>query len=37
MFDVEAGFAEPDRYAEVPLFEDGRNESAAPAGEDILG
>lgn len=26
-----------DRYAEAPLFEDGRNEPPAPAGEDILG
>jgi antitoxin VapB len=29
--------AELDRCAEVPLFEDGRNEPPAPAGEDILG
>jgi hypothetical protein len=28
MFDVEAWFAELDRYAEVPLFGDGRNEPA---------
>lgn len=37
MFDVEAWSAESDRYAEVPLFEDGRNKPPAPAGEDILG
>jgi predicted RNase H-like HicB family nuclease len=37
MFDVEAGFAESDRYAEVPLFGDDRNEPPALAGEDILG
>jgi hypothetical protein len=37
MFYVEAWFAELDRYAEVPLFEDGRNEPPTLAGEDILG
>jgi predicted RNase H-like HicB family nuclease len=35
--DVEAWFAELDRFAEVPLFEDGRCQPPRPAGEDILG
>ena len=35
--DVEAWSAELDRFAEVPLFEGGRNEPPTPAGEDILG
>lgn len=34
--DVEAWFAELDRFAEVPLFEDGRNQSLTPGGEDIF-
>ena len=34
--EVEAWFAELDRYPEVPLFQDGRNQPPAPAGEDIL-
>jgi predicted RNase H-like HicB family nuclease len=36
ILDVETWFAELDRFAEVPLFEDGRNQPT-PAGEDILG
>jgi antitoxin VapB len=34
--DVEAWFAELDRFADVPLFEDGRNQPPTPAGEDIF-
>ncbi|WP_239309575.1 MULTISPECIES: antitoxin [unclassified Frankia] len=34
--DVDAWFAELDRFAGVPLFEDGRNQPAAPVGEDIF-
>lgn len=37
ILDVEAWFAELDRFAEVPLFEDSRNQPPAPAGEDIPG
>ena len=32
--DVDAWFAELDRFADVPLF-DGRNQPPMPAGEDI--
>jgi antitoxin VapB len=35
--DVGAWFAELDRFADVPLFEDGRNQPTSPAGEDIFG
>jgi antitoxin VapB len=34
--DVGAWFAELDRFAEVPLFEDGRNQPTTPTGEDIF-
>jgi antitoxin VapB len=34
--DVDAWFAELDRFADVPLFADGRNQPAAPTGEDIF-
>jgi antitoxin VapB len=34
--DVDAWFAELDRFAEVPLFEDGRNQPSTPVGEDIF-
>jgi antitoxin VapB len=34
--DVDAWFAELDRFAEVPLFEDGRTQPPAPVGEDIF-
>jgi antitoxin VapB len=33
--DVDAWFAELDRFADVLLFEDGRNQPPTPAGEDI--
>jgi len=35
--DVDAWFAELDRFASVPLFEDGRNQPLTPDGEDIFG
>jgi antitoxin VapB len=35
--DVEAWFAELDRFADVPLFEDGRNQPAMPGDENIFG
>jgi antitoxin VapB len=35
--DVEAWFAELDRFADVPLFEDGRNQPPVPGDEDIFG
>ncbi len=35
--DVEAWFAELDRFADVPLFEDGRNQPPTLAGEDLFG
>lgn len=35
--DVDAWFAELDRFADVPLFEDGRNQPPMPPGEDIFG
>lgn len=35
--DVDEWFAELDRFADVPLFEDGRNQPLTPAGEDHFG
>lgn len=35
--DIDAWFAELDRFADAPLFEDGRNQPATPCGEDIFG
>ena len=35
--DVDAWFAELDRFVDVPLFEDGRNQPLTPAGEDLFG
>jgi antitoxin VapB len=35
--DVEAWFAELDRFADVPLFEGGRNQPPMPGDEDIFG
>jgi antitoxin VapB len=35
-FDVDAWCAELNRYADVPLFEDGRNQPPTPVGEDIF-
>lgn len=35
--DVDAWFAELDRYAEVPLFEDGRKQPITPTGGNIFG
>lgn len=35
--DVDAWFAELDRFAEVPLFEHGRNQPLMPPSEDIFG
>ena len=35
--DVEAWFADLDRFAEVPLLEDGRNQPSTSADEDIFG
>jgi antitoxin VapB len=35
--DVDAWFAELDRFADVPLFEGGRNQPLTPVGEDIFG
>lgn len=35
--DVEAWFAELDRFADVPLFEDGRNQPPTPRDEGIFG
>jgi antitoxin VapB len=34
--DLEAWFAELDRFVDVPLFEEGRNQPPTPAGEDIF-
>ena len=34
--DVDTWFAELDRFAEVPLFEDGRNQPPTPVGEEML-
>ena len=35
--DIEAWFAELDRFADVPLFEDGRNQPPTPGDEAIFG
>jgi antitoxin VapB len=35
--DVDAWFAELDRFADVPLSDDGRKQPLTPVGEDILG
>ncbi len=35
--DVDAWFAELDRFVDVPLFDDGRNQPPTPVGEDIFG
>jgi antitoxin VapB len=35
--DVDAWFAELDRFADVPLFEESRNQPLTPVGEDIFG
>jgi antitoxin VapB len=35
--DVDAWFAELDRFADVSLFEDGRDQPLTPDGEDIFG
>jgi antitoxin VapB len=35
--DVETWFAELDRFTDVPLFEDGRNQPPMPGDEDIFG
>jgi antitoxin VapB len=35
--DVEAWFGELDRFADVPLFEHGRNQPPTPDDEDIFG
>lgn len=34
--DVDAWFAELDRFADVPIFEDGRNQPPVPTGEDLF-
>jgi antitoxin VapB len=34
--DVDAWFAELDRFTDVPLFDGGRNQPPAPAGEEIF-
>jgi antitoxin VapB len=34
--DVDAWFAELDRFADVPLFDDGRDQPLTPVGEDIF-
>lgn len=35
--DIDAWFAELDRFADVPLFDDGRNQPPTPDGEGIFG
>jgi len=35
--DIDAWFAELDRYADIPLFEDGRNQPPVPEEEDLFG
>jgi len=35
--DIDAWFAGLDRFADVPLFEDGRNQPPVPGDEDIFG
>ncbi|MBV9846694.1 MAG: AbrB/MazE/SpoVT family DNA-binding domain-containing protein [Kutzneria sp.] len=34
--DLDAWFAELDRFTDVPLFADGRNQPLTPIGEDIF-
>jgi antitoxin VapB len=34
--DVDAWFAELDRFADVPLLDDGRDQPPTPVGEDIF-
>lgn len=34
--DVDAWFAELDRFADVPIFEDGRNQPVTPVREDLF-
>lgn len=34
--DIDAWFAELDRYADVPLFDEGRSQPPVPAGEDLF-
>lgn len=34
--DVDAWFTELDRFADVPLLEDGRDQPLTPPGDDIL-
>ncbi len=34
--DIDAWFAELDRFADVPLFEDGRHQPPVPDGEDMF-
>lgn len=35
--DVDAWFAELDRFAHVPLFDDGRNQPPVPVSENVFG
>jgi antitoxin VapB len=35
--DIEAWFAELDRFADVPLMDDGRRQPPMPAAEDLFG
>jgi len=35
--DIDTWFGELDRFADVPLFEDGRSQPPAPAEEDLFG
>jgi len=35
--DVDTWFAEMDRFADVPLLEDGRHQPPAPSAEDMFG
>jgi antitoxin VapB len=35
--DIDAWFAELDRFAEVPLFEEGRSQPVTPTDENIFG
>jgi antitoxin VapB len=34
--DVDAWFAELDRFAEVPLLDEGRSQPVTPTGEDVF-
>jgi antitoxin VapB len=34
--DVDTWFAELDRFTDIPLFDDGRNQPLTPTGEDIF-